>query len=191
MIPAMTAAEIELLRAMLRPASIYVEFGCGGSTFVAADLVGKFIVSVDSSQDWLRAVAQSCTEADKPLLPTAHFVDIGPIKEFGWPADESARDRWPEYHSSIWRVWPEARQADVFLIDGRFRVACFLQSLLNARQDRVFLIHDYFSRPHYHVVADFGRLIARADDIAAFVRRDSFPEAACREAVARYAFVAD
>jgi hypothetical protein len=191
MTPAMTAAEIELLSAALRPAVRYVEFGSGGSTVLAATIVGESIISVDSSQEWLGAVEQACLEAKTPIMPKGVLVDIGRIRDFGWPIDETARDRWPDYHSSVWARWPEAAKADVFLIDGRFRVACFLQSLLHSDSDCIFMMHDYFSRPYFHIVEMFARVIARADDLAVFVKRASFSSEACYETLTRYTLVAD
>ncbi|MAO75600.1 MAG: hypothetical protein CL699_04770, partial [Chloroflexi bacterium] len=56
------------------------------------------------------------------------------------------------YTSSIWN---RAEKPDVVLIDGRFRVACFLKSLLHAPPNTVILFDDYINRPHYHVVEEF------------------------------------
>ena len=41
------------------------------------------------------------------------------------------------------------------MIDGRFRVACFLNSLLNADPNTIILFDDYINRPHYHIVEEF------------------------------------
>ena len=40
------------------------------------------------------------------------------------------------------------------LIDGRFRVACFLFSLLNAKKDSIIIFDDYMNRSEYHVVEE-------------------------------------
>ena len=44
---------------------------------------------------------------------------------------------------------------DVVLIDGRFRVACFLTSLLKSKVGAVIIFDDYSDRNHYHVVEEF------------------------------------
>lgn len=41
------------------------------------------------------------------------------------------------------------------MIDGRFRVACFLYSLLCAETGTVILFDDYSLRFRYHLVEDF------------------------------------
>ena len=59
----------------------------------------------------------------------------------------------------------------VVLVDGRFRVACFLKMLksmapqdLNSTQ---ILIHDY-ERPEYHVIEEFAELVGRRGRLALF-----------------------
>lgn len=185
----MTVAEIALFTALLRPARNYVEFGCGGSTVLSADIVAESITSVDSSREWLTSTAAACR--DKRIKPRFLFVDIGPIGEWGYPIDASTRDRWGHYHSRLWVDVPEARDADTFLIDGRFRVACFLQSLLHSKHGSVFIIHDFTSRAHYHSVLEFAREIAREGDLSGFVRRDNFDSIACQTKLTRFAYCPD
>ena len=42
----------------------------------------------------------------------------------------------------------------MILIDGRFRVACFLYSLINAKEGSIIIFDDYTDRAHYHVVEE-------------------------------------
>ena len=51
-------------------------------------------------------------------------------------------------------VWNFKSQADVILIDGRFRVACFLYSLIHSKKDSIIIFDDYFDRPWYHIVEE-------------------------------------
>ena len=44
--------------------------------------------------------------------------------------------------------------ADVILIDGRFRVACFLYCLLKSKEGSFIFFDDYINRSYYHVVED-------------------------------------
>lgn len=52
------------------------------------------------------------------------------------------------------------------LIDGRFRVACLLQSIIHCKPDCVFLFHDFPDRPHYHGVLRHVDVLARVDTLA-------------------------
>ena len=44
---------------------------------------------------------------------------------------------------------------DLALIDGRFRVACFLHSMLAAEAGTPLLFDEYTNRPRYHLVEEF------------------------------------
>jgi hypothetical protein len=135
---------------------------------LASQVVKKAIVSVDSSLDWLDRVAVSCRPF--PLQPDLVFADIGRTGDWGVPMDLSTRGRWPSYHEKVWKH-PIARDADLYMIDGRFRVACFIQVLQNCRPDCMIVLHDFFSRPHYHIVREVAREVACVDDLAVFVPR--------------------
>src|SRR5262245_31491438 len=102
----------------------YVEFGAGASTVLAAELVKDWVIAFDSSQAWLDLVASACRERKTRLSPVLSCVDIGEIGDWGFPKDETARERWPRYHASMWDD-PHLAEADLYLIDGRFRIACF------------------------------------------------------------------
>jgi hypothetical protein len=145
----MSAAELGLLASFLRCAQHYFEFGAGGSTCLAASLV-----------------AQSVTA--EPRKPQLIHVDIGPIRDWGYPADDTAREKWPVYHDGVWEH-PRAKSADLFLVDGRFRVACFMQIILHTGPDSLIAIHDFASRKEYHVVREVAREIARSEDLAVFM----------------------
>lgn len=43
------------------------------------------------------------------------------------------------------------------LVVGRFRVACFVYSLLCAQTRTIILFDDYANREHYHAVEEFSR----------------------------------
>jgi hypothetical protein len=49
-------------------------------------------------------------------------------------------------------IWTGQVTPDVVLIDGRFRVSCFLTSILRAQPGTAIIFDDYVSREFYHVV---------------------------------------
>jgi hypothetical protein len=168
MTPRMTSNEIALFESFLDCAEDYIEFGCGGSTVLASQLVKQSIISVDSATEWLDQVAVACRPF--PVQPDLVFADIGRTGNWGLPVEASARKSWPTYHEDVWKSRP-AGSADLYMVDGRFRVACFIQVLRNCRPDSVILIHDFASRPQYHIVREIAREIARVNDLSAFVMR--------------------
>jgi hypothetical protein len=124
MTPAMTPSEISLLSGFLRSANNYVEFGIGGSTVLASSLVKRSIVSVESSAEWIEKVASSVDIDRSRIHLNLVHADIGPVGALGGPASEASRSLWPNYSKVIWSL-ADVEAADLYLVDGRFRVACF------------------------------------------------------------------
>ncbi|MCG6205523.1 hypothetical protein LPW26_12805 [Rhodopseudomonas sp. HC1] len=158
--------ETALFTSFIRNATSYVEFGTGGSTVLASNYVRDRIISVDSSQEWLDLVKVAC--ADSKVIPELLFMDIGTTGEWGSPTDNTTRHRWPSYHSDVWNVEGSAN-ADLYLVDGRFRVACFAQVVLHCKPSAIIAIHDFSSRPAYHRVNEIAREIATAGDLSFFL----------------------
>lgn len=159
--PHMSASEIALFEAQLAGKASLLEFGCGGSTVTAARHVPR-IVSVDSDPAWLAKVAADPALAGHDFTP--FHADIGPVGEWGYPLDEARLRDWPRYHAAIWRSMTGS--PDAVLIDGRFRVACLLQSLIHCKPDCVLLFHDFTNRPHYHVVLGHAEIAQQVDTLA-------------------------
>ena len=120
------------------------------------------IVSVDSDPAWLADVGTNLARAAIDFTP--FHADIGPTKEWGYPADERRLADWPSYHVQVWRHL--SGSPDAVLIDGRFRVACLLQAIIHCKPDCVFLFHDFVNRPHYHGVLRHVEVLARVDTLA-------------------------
>ncbi|APH54744.1 Hypothetical protein GbCGDNIH9_1442 [Granulibacter bethesdensis] len=184
---AMHEKEIELLTIFLESTQNYVEFGAGGSTCLAAQHVSKSIHTTDSSIDWLQHVENTCRSANTPVFPVTRFVDIGPIAAWGVPTDLSKRPIWPNYHEECWGD-PAYSEGDFYLVDGRFRVACFMQILLHAPADACIALHDYTTRQHYHIVETVARPIARQLDLSIFVRRSDTRPVTVRRILEEYRY---
>jgi hypothetical protein len=185
--PRMSDDERKVFESILRCARSYLEFGSGGSTYVAASLVTGSVLSIDSSLEWLDKVRQACESSAGFTQPTLVHVDIGPTIEWGHPSGSAARERWPNYHRNIW-TRSESSDADVYMVDGRFRVACFMQILLHSRRDALIMIHDFNFRHEYHVVRDVAREIAVAGSLSLFQRRVDRNETHIREILAAYEY---
>jgi hypothetical protein len=161
----MSPEEAALFLSFVRNSHDYVEFGTGGSTVLASKHVKNSILSVDSSQNWLAQVRGACVSSQ--TRPELMFIDIGPTGDWGFPTDLSTKPRWPDYHSAIWKIH-HSRQADLYLVDGRFRVACFAQIVLHCNQNAIIGMHDFGSRPNYHCIREIAREIATAGDMSFF-----------------------
>lgn len=183
----MTPEEWSLFTGFVGCARRYVEFGSGASTVLAAGLVKEEVIAFDSSQAWLDRVAEACRARRTRLSPRLAFIDIGETAEWGFPEDQKARARWPAYHANMWDD-PSVAQGDLYLIDGRFRLACFVQVMLHASDKPFVAFHDYASREHYGDAALLGREIVRVNDLSIFVRRPDFDPNMARKLLEIYAY---
>lgn len=135
-------------------ADLIVEYGSGGSTHYAAH-AGKSVITVESSIHWLMELVSSCAERSVSGKIVPLWTDIGQTKEWGYPVDESKAREWHKYPTSPWVYCDEHDLSpDVVLIDGRFRVACFLATCMAIKKKTEVLFDDFVGRPHYHNVLE-------------------------------------
>lgn len=128
-------------------AKIYGEYGVGLSTEFVANKLKIKVIGVDSSKEWINKVNKSITSHNAMII----HVDVGELREWGRPKDYSKREN---FHKYIEGLWEFDIKPDFVLIDGRFRVACFLTCLLNATENTIIAFDDYIGRPHYHIVEE-------------------------------------
>ena len=182
----MTDAEIGVLRECLSKATSLVEFGSGGSTQLAAQSPSlRRIWSVESDPAWivkLRGLPDVSHAEGAGRLRFVH-ADIGRTGEYGMPLDASAQARWPAYYEAVWTD-PATVEADIVLVDGRFRVACALEALARCRPHTILLFHDFWNRTPYHPVLAFTDWLGSCDSLA-ILRRKAVIDPAHFESVRR------
>ncbi len=183
----MTNDEVNLFESFLRKAGSYLEFGAGGSSYVAAQHV-KNIISVDSNPIWLAAVSESIETLRNGAQFVPHVVDIGPTGDWGAPVDPSASPKWPAYSLSVWDI-PYSRDADLYLIDGRFRVSCFAEVVARAKTGCVIAIHDFENREHYHVLKNLVRYVAVSETLSIFIKDNSADIKAAEQLADKYRYI--
>jgi hypothetical protein len=182
----MSAAEVEFLKAQLGKAQRVVEFGAGGSTVLAASYPNiQHVTTIESDPAWIEKVTKGLRAPEKVTLVHG---DIGPVKAFGHPKDFLRQaDKFRNYWEPLAAVDP---RPDFILIDGRFRVACLLFSLLCA-PEALYAIHDYTNRPAYHVVEEFAQKGEYVGTLQLFKRREGVSDDAIRLKLQKYCCEAD
>lgn len=138
-----------LFKKYLKKCRIYGEYGCGLSTQYVLDNTNCSIISIDSSNEWVEIVKSRSINLERLQI---NYVDVGVVGEWGRPVDYKNRDNFKNYTD---KLWEQVEKPDLVLIDGRFRVACFLTCLLKAEVGTVIIFDDYTDRPEYHVVEEF------------------------------------
>jgi hypothetical protein len=154
---------LEVFRQCLADCKDYVEYGCGRSTLFALSQSTSRVVAVESCPGWAREIQVAAAHHAARLDLVS--VDIGEVGPFGSPVDYSRRGAFWTYIDSPWR---RAKAADLVLVDGRFRVACFCRSLLAAPPHCTLLFDDYLNRRQYHVVEEIIKPTRFAGRMAVF-----------------------
>jgi hypothetical protein len=187
----MSEQEIVFFSNTLGKASIYLEYGSGGSTKAAARCQSiTSITSVESDPDYVekhvlddQQVQESVASGRLKFI----LVDIGPTGDWGRPKDRSKTHLWPNYALSPHMHGPKP---NLILIDGRFRVACSLVSMMQA-PEAVLLIHDYTVRREYHLLERFLTITDTVDTLVCCRRSDNFNELKAKKIIQKYLYEPD
>jgi hypothetical protein len=167
-------------------AKIYGEYGVGQSTRWVIENTEAKIISVESNKDYLDWLSSKLSDKKRSLFI---WADIGTIFDgFGRPANYDKRDNFKFYFNAIWQ---QNLKPDVVLIDGRFRVACFFSSILNADPGTVIIFDDYTYRPYYHIVEEVIKPFELNDRQAFFKVPNSFDKNLTMEYLNDFKYVVD
>lgn len=148
------AEERALLEAHYGKAGQILEYGCGGTTLLAAAM-GKPVVSVTSDKALAGRVMSRLPGLGADVL--VHHVDIGPIDASGRPLKPRAHARFHRFALSVWDL-PDMEEPDLVLIAGPFRAACLAAVLLRARKPTSVLFADYTASPSRQTIERLARL---------------------------------
>lgn len=176
--PTFDSEGLAFFASAIRNSRIYLEYGSGGSTILASKFASK-IVSVETDAVFAKAVRKALPET--AINVSILTPDIGFTRELGFPVF----DRPSPSRIAKWKRLPQApwnrcfEPPDLILIDGRMRVACALESLLQVGAATRILLDDYVGRD-YGAVEQFANLVAMHGRIAEFRKRDNFDEQACQ-----------
>ena len=135
---------------LVSKSALYVEYGCGQSTIWASQNSSARIISVDTSQEWVQRMKSRQSTTNPAEI---YWVDCGPVRDWGTPYDYRYRHQFADYIAFPYSIITDS--PDVVLVDGRFRVACFLTSLIHCAPGTPIIFDDYACRPEYHIVEAF------------------------------------
>ena len=148
-----------LFKKSLEGIKIYGEYGCGLSSKWMLKNTNCKVISVDSSKEWVEKIK---TENKKYLSKlTINHIDLGKVRRWGFPLSYAKSNNFQDYTDYIWK---QSEIPTFVLVDGRFRVCCFLTSLKFAEAGTKIIFDDYVNSPHYHFIekyvsriSEFGR----------------------------------
>lgn len=178
----------------LADSKMYLEFGSGGSTCLAAKIGVRF-VSVDSDQYFLSGVKRKIMREGlyREEEQVFRHADIGLTVGWGKPLiiGELSPDRlekFKNYSNFPSEIGGKFQFPDLVLVDGRFRVACALKTfkVLQNQNNWLLLVDDYTNRPEYHELLEFGILHGYVGRMAVFSGLHESAIGRIDEAIRRY-----
>lgn len=169
----MSENEKILFDKIIKRSNYFLEFGSGGSTIRSLTKSNTKIYSVDSSLEWIQFMRKYFIVRyfEGKRLDFLH-IDIGPTKEWGNPIDDSFRHLYPNFSSKIFENL-NPKDLDTIFVDGRFRVACVLNTIIHlydvgSFEDKTIMIHDFWNRDYYHVILRYVDVIAKVETLGVF-----------------------
>lgn len=158
---------VNWFREQLKNSGSYVEFGAGGSTYLAAELGVPFITV--ESDPWFLAALKRRLQADGLLAQERQsffYRDIGVTYEWGYPLvlwksiSKKQREKFRRYSDFPIHDLDTTPGPIFALVDGRFRAACALKALkaLRHRSDWLLAVDDYVGRAWYEDVQRFAQI---------------------------------
>jgi len=161
--------------------SAYFEFGMGTQTLMSCEFARKYnfnLYAVHSSGDTVDELAS--TPCLKQLVEDGQAnllkIDIGKTGKYGLPLNSTdSRENFYRYSDAINHV---RKEVDLILVDGRFRIASILKSLIKFPNARI-LLHDYYEPYHYRVyspVRHYAYVMESADTFARLRRKEEITD---------------
>lgn len=187
---ALTDLEKNFLIKSISDSKYYLEFGSGGSTFLALTQTDiPFVVSVESDMDWLNHLRKWNCIVDNEKSNRLCFlhVNIGKTGNWGVPTEMDKKDLFPNYSMAPFAT-DKKTKFDAIFIDGRFRVACTMQAILNSDKNTKILMHDYTARPHYHVILQFLDIVDVIDTMVLFKLKDNISKKSVLDMYDKYKY---
>jgi hypothetical protein len=162
----------------LERTKLFLEFGSGGSTLLANRL-GVRTITVESDRFYAAVVEAAL---DDPKLATLIVPKMGVTTQWGMPLIFKRR-KGARYVSAPFKLF-ENYYPDLIMVDGRYRVACVLETARLAHlrgTPAKLLLDDYEDRPFYHVLEEHLGTPVRIGRAAVFdVGRSGIQEEAVR-----------
>ncbi len=178
----------------LKQSERYLEYGTGGSTYLAAKNKLSFIC-IDSDRFFLNAVKNKIKndgflEEEKQIYK---YADIGLTGPWGmavmlFKPSPARIESFKKYSDPPQECQSRTFSPDLILVDGRFRIACALKIIrLLANVDNwTLVVDDYVGRDHYHVIEQYAQLDKFVGRMAVFKRALDFSSENIDESIRYY-----
>lgn len=159
--PHFTTNELIAFLSFLTKETIYFETGSGCSSIIAK-YYAKKSYAVEGCKEWYERGIKN------GLKDNLIFHDLKPdTSSWSIPGKESTLNDWKKYFQS----YKKSYNADIILIDGRFKIATALDIFDKIKDDTIIFIHEYQNRPLYFVIEEYYQYVYHWDLLTAFVKK--------------------
>ena len=143
----LTDLDREKVGQIYRNASSLFEYGLGESTFIANHVGVPRYAGIDSDPVWVNDTRQQVASHYRSYL-----ADIGETELWGYPKDRQTEKAALNYQLAP--LMSEIDPFDVYMVDGRYRLACLAASFIHAshrgmKASPIAILHDC-EREYYH-----------------------------------------
>ena len=166
--PHFKGIELAAFLSFLTENTTYFETGSGCSSIIAKYFAKKSY-AVEGCKEWYNEGVK------QGLKNNLIFKDLKPDNPiWSYPGKKSNINDWKNYFQS----YDKSYNADVILIDGRFKVATAMDLFNKINDNTIILIHEYQSRPQYFILENYYQYVYHWGRLVAFVKKkdiDSIP----------------
>ena len=158
--------ELTAFLSFLTKDTIYFETGSGCSS-VIAKYYAKKTYAVEGSIKYYKIGIKN------GLKDIIMFKNLKPDNlDWSFPGNKSNLNIWKNYFQSYKKEY----NADVILIDGRFKVATAMDIFDKIRDDTIILLHEYYERPSYFILEKYYNYVYHWGRLYCFVKKKNIKQ---------------
>jgi hypothetical protein len=158
--------ELTAFLSLLTNDTIFFETGSGCSSIIAK-YYAKKTYAVEGCKKYYEIGVQNGL---KDILIFKNLKPDDPT--WSYPGNKSNLNDWKNYFQSYKKEY----NADVILIDGRFKLATALDIFDKIRDDTIILLHEYYNRPFYFVIEEYYNYVYHWGSLYSFVKKKNIKQ---------------
>jgi hypothetical protein len=158
--------ELIAFLSLLTKDTIFFETGSGCSS-VIAKYYAKKAYAVEGCKKYYELGIKN------GLKDVLLFNDLKPDNPtWSFPGNKTNISDWKKY----FQAYKKEYNADVILIDGRFKVATAMDIFNKIRNDTIILLHEYFTRPSYFILENYYNYVYHWGSLFVFVKKKNIKQ---------------
>lgn len=191
MIPELGANDIKMFYRYLDKATVYFEYGSGGSTYqVSLRPNIQKIYTVESDKTWMNKL-NSIIKNNTKITYIYNEMGTKP-HTWGYPSRRCLKSNLINYSEHIRNLGIEERsKIDLVMIDGRFRVACCLKCFDIINDDCYIIFDDFLNRKKYHIVLNYYDIVEKTEDKRMVILRKKKNVSIPDDLIKKYELISD